>query len=55
MTTAATAGKVRVAVLFGGRSVEHEVSIISGLQAFAALDRSKYEPIPLYIGKDGRF
>ena len=47
--------KTKVAVLFGGRSVEHEVSIISGLQAFAALDRSKYDPIPLYITKDNRF
>jgi len=47
--------KTKVAVLFGGRSVEHEVSIISGLQAYAALDRSKYDPIVLYIGKDGAF
>lgn len=47
--------QTRVAVLFGGQSVEHEVSIISGLQAFAALDRSKYAPIPLYITKDNRF
>ena len=44
--------KTKIAVLFGGHSVEHEVSIISGLQAFAALDREKYDPIPLYIGKD---
>lgn len=43
--------KTRVAVIFGGNSVEHEVSIISGLQAFAALDREKYEAIPLYITK----
>ncbi len=47
--------KTKVAVLFGGRSVEHEVSIISGLQAYAALDRNKYDPIVLYIGKDGGF
>ncbi len=47
--------KTKVAVLFGGRSVEHEVSIISGLQAYAALDRDKYDPIVLYIGKDGGF
>ena len=47
--------KTKVAVLFGGRSVEHEVSIISGLQAYAALDRSKYDPLVLYIGKDGGF
>lgn len=47
--------KTRVAVLFGGNSVEHEVSIISGLQAFYALDREKYEPIPVYITKENRF
>ncbi|MCQ2405177.1 MAG: D-alanine--D-alanine ligase [Clostridia bacterium] len=47
--------KTKVAVLFGGNSVEHEVSIISGLQAFHALDREKYEPIPLYLTKDNRF
>lgn len=47
--------KTKVAVLFGGRSVEHEVSVISGIQAFCALDREKYDPIPLYIGKDNAF
>ncbi len=47
--------KTKVAVLFGGRSVEHEVSIISGLQAYAALDREKYDPFVVYIGKDGAF
>ncbi len=44
--------KTRVAVLFGGHSVEHEVSIISGLQALQALDTEKYEAFPLYISKD---
>lgn len=47
--------KTKVAVLFGGRSVEHEVSIITGIQAFCALNRDKYDPIPLYISKDNRF
>ena len=47
--------KTRVAVLFGGHSVEHEVSIISGLQALGALDPSKYEAFPVYIAKDNRF
>ena len=45
--------KIRVGVFFGGRSVELEVSVISGLQAFYALDREKYEPIPVYITKGG--
>ena len=47
--------KTRVAVIFGGHSVEHEVSIISGLQAFGALDTEKYEAFPLYISKDNQF
>lgn len=47
--------KTRVAVLFGGHSVEHEVSIISGLQALAALDTAKYDAFPVYIAKDNRF
>ena len=47
--------KTKVAVIFGGRSVEHEVSIITGIQAFSALNREKYDPIPLYISKDNRF
>lgn len=47
--------QTKVAVLFGGRSVEHEVSIISGIQAYSALDRSKYAPIPVYISKNNQF
>ncbi|MDR2528231.1 MAG: D-alanine--D-alanine ligase [Synergistaceae bacterium] len=45
--------KIRVAVLFGGRSVEHEVSVISGLQAVHAFDKTKYEAVPVYITKQG--
>ncbi len=44
--------KIRVGVFFGGRSVEHEVSVISGLQAYNAFDREKYEPVPIYITKE---
>jgi D-alanine-D-alanine ligase len=44
-----------VAVVFGGRSVEHEVSVITGMQIMENMDKSKYNPIPLYITKDGRF
>ena len=47
--------KTTVAVFFGGRSVEHEVSIISGIQAYSALDRSKYDVLPVYISKDNIF
>ena len=45
--------KTKVAVLFGGKSVEHEVSIISAIQAIMSMDKEKYEIIPVYITKDG--
>lgn len=44
--------KIRVGVIFGGKSVEHEVSVISGLQAYNAFDREKYEPIAIYLTKE---
>ena len=44
--------KLRLGVIFGGVSVEHEVSIISAVQAMKHLNREKYEIIPIYIGKD---
>ena len=46
--------KINVGVFFGGRSVEHEVSIISAMQAIAAMDRAKYNPIAIYMTKDGQ-
>jgi D-alanine-D-alanine ligase len=45
--------KIRVGVFFGGKSVEHEVSIISALQAIHAFDKEKYEIVPVYITKEG--
>lgn len=47
--------KPTVAVFFGGKSVEHEISIISGIQALSALDKSKYNALPVYISKDNHF
>jgi D-alanine-D-alanine ligase len=47
--------KTKVGVFFGGRSVEHEISVISALQAIAALDAEKYEAVPVYITKQGRW
>lgn len=44
--------KIRVGVFFGGKSVEHEVSVISGLQAYNSFDRDKYDLVPIYITKD---
>jgi len=47
--------KIQLAVLFGGKSVEHEVSVISALQAIANIDKNKYDIIPIYITKDNEF
>ncbi len=44
--------KIRVALVFGGVSVEHEISIITANQAYHALDKNKYEVIPVYIDKN---
>ncbi len=41
-----------IGVLFGGRSVEHDISILSAMQVIKALDTSKYTIIPLYLSKD---
>ena len=45
--------KTNVAVLFGGKSVEHEISIISALQAYSNIDKEKYDCTPIYISKSG--
>jgi D-alanine-D-alanine ligase len=45
--------KIRVGVFFGGRSVEHEVSVISALQAIDNMDKEKYSIVPVYIAKTG--
>ena len=47
--------RLRVGVLYGGRSGEHEVSLASAASVFANLDRSRYEPVPIRIEKDGRW
>lgn len=44
--------KLNVAVFFGGMSCEHEISCITGNQALKALDKTKYEIIPVYVSKD---
>ena len=46
---------IKVGVIFGGDSVEHEVSIISALQAMENIDEEKYEIVPIYISKDRHF
>ena len=47
--------KTNIAVFIGGRSTEHEISVISANQAMAAMDSDKYNVIPVYITKDGRW
>ncbi|MGA7922110.1 MAG: D-alanine--D-alanine ligase family protein [Candidatus Acidiferrales bacterium] len=47
--------RLRVAVLFGGRSGEHEVSLASAASVIRALDPEKYEPVPIGISKEGRW
>lgn len=47
--------KIKVGVFFGGKSVEHEVSVISALQACSAFDKEKYEIIPVYITRENEF
>ena len=45
--------KINVGVIFGGKSVEHEISIISAVEAMGYMDTNKYNVIPIYIDKDG--
>ena len=47
--------RLRVGVLYGGRSGEHEVSLASAAAVFANLDRQRYEPVAIRIEKDGRW
>ena len=44
---------MRVGIVFGGRSGEHEVSVTSAGSIFKHIDRGKYEPVPIRIEKDG--
>jgi D-alanine-D-alanine ligase len=47
--------KIRVGVLFGGRSGEHEISLRSALTVISAMDPRRYEIVPIGIGRDGRW
>ena len=46
--------KIKLGVFFGGKSVEHEISIITANQAITSLNKNKYEIIPIYISKNGK-
>ncbi len=47
--------KIKIGLFFGGNSTEHEVSIVSALQAADFFDKTKYDIVPIYITKDNRF
>src|SRR5512142_2077666 len=47
--------KIRVGILFGGRSGEHEVSLLSAASVVKAIDPNKYEVVPIGITKEGRW
>lgn len=47
--------KTNIGVFFGGRSTEHEISVISANQAMAAINRERYDVTPIYISKQGRW
>ena len=47
--------KLRVGVLFGGRSGEHEVSLLSAASILKAIDRKKFDVVPIGITKEGRW
>ena len=47
--------KIKVALVFGGKSTEHEISIISALQSYEWFDHNKYEVFPVYLSKDNEF
>ena len=45
--------KIKIGIFFGGKSVEHEVAVITANQTYEAIDKEKYEIIPIYISKKG--
>ena len=45
--------KIKLGIFFGGKSVEHEIAVITANQAYSNIDKEKYEIIPIYISKKG--
>ncbi|OWV77338.1 D-alanine--D-alanine ligase [Rhizobium sp. R339] len=52
---APSVNRLRIAVLFGGRSAEHEVSILSATNVIGALDPAKYDAIPVFVTREGQW
>lgn len=49
------AKRLRVGLLFGGRSAEHEVSLLSATNVIAALDPAKYDAVPIFVTREGQW
>ena len=48
-------GKIKIGILFGGKSSEHEISVMSATNVVAALDKNKYNPFFIFIDKKGEW
>ena len=44
--------KLSIGVIFGGRSIEHDLSVLTAIQAMDNIDKERYEVVPIYITKD---
>ncbi|WFU10564.1 D-alanine--D-alanine ligase [Rhizobium sp. CB3090] len=55
MTDAAAPSKLRIAVLFGGRSAEHDVSVLSATNVMRALQPAKYDAVPVFVTREGKW
>ena len=55
MTNASRRSKLRIAVLFGGRSAEHDVSVLSATNVMGALDSGKYDVVPVFVTRQGKW
>ena len=50
-----TSNRLRIGVLFGGRSAEHDVSVLSATNVMRALDPTKYDPLPVFVTREGQW
>ncbi len=55
MDTEAPPSRLRIAVLFGGRSAEHDVSVLSATNVMRALDPAKYDAVPIFVTREGQW
>ena len=55
MTNASHRSKLRIAVLFGGRSAEHDVSVLSATNVMGALEPDKYDAMPIFVTREGKW